>query len=115
MGAFRPTSRLAERWRLRRAQFLLIVAIAATTGLPFISAVSAEEPKRVLIINSFGTNAPPFSFQSTAFKTALVAKAGEPIDLDEVSLDMARYDVDMQQPIVDYLEKRQAKWRGNLV
>jgi two-component system sensor kinase FixL len=104
-----------EIWRLLRAQFFLIVATASAIGLPVMSTASAAGPKRVLIVNSFGTTAPPFSFQSTAFKSALVAKMGEPVDLDEVSLDMARYDADMQQAIVDYLEKRQAKWRTDLV
>ncbi|HEV2840395.1 MAG TPA: hypothetical protein VGW39_03640 [Chthoniobacterales bacterium] len=80
-----------------------------------MNTASAADPKRVLIVNSFGSTAPPFSFQSTAFKSALVAKMGEPVDLDEVSLDMARYDADMQDAIVDYLEKRQAKWRSDLV
>ena len=38
------------------------------------------------------------------------------VDLDEVSLDMARYaDRDMQEAMVDYLQKRQAKWRPDLV
>ena len=41
---------------------------------------------------------------------------GERVDLDEVSLDMARYaDRDMQEAIVDYLQKRQAKWQPDLV
>ena len=41
---------------------------------------------------------------------------GERVDLDEVSLDMARYaDPDMQEAIVDYLQKRKAKWRPDLV
>ena len=41
---------------------------------------------------------------------------GDRVDLDEVSLDMARYpDRDMQEAIVDYLQKRQAKWQPDLV
>ena len=51
-----------------------------------------------------------------AFETELVEKMGERVDLDEVSLDMARYpDRDMQEAIVDYLQKRQAKWQPDLV
>jgi PAS domain S-box-containing protein len=115
MGNLTSTLQSREIWRRLRAQFLRIVAIAAAIGLPFMSTASAAEPKRVLIVNSFGTTAPPFSFQSTVFKSELVAKMGEPVDLDEVSLDMARYDADMQQAIVDYLEKRQSKWRTDLV
>ncbi len=41
---------------------------------------------------------------------------GERVDLDEVSLDMARYaDHEMQEAIVDYLQKRRAKWQPDLV
>ena len=41
---------------------------------------------------------------------------GNRVDLDQLSLDMARYaDRDMQEAIVDYLRKRQAKWRPDLV
>ena len=41
---------------------------------------------------------------------------GDRVDLDEVSLDMARYpDREMQEAIVDYLQKRQAKWQPDLV
>ncbi len=51
-----------------------------------------------------------------AFETELIAKMGERVDLDEVSLDMARYaDRDIQEAIVNYLQKRQAKWQPDLV
>ena len=41
---------------------------------------------------------------------------GERIDLDEVSLDMARYaQPDMEEPFVEFLLKRLAKWQPDLV
>ncbi len=77
---------------------------------------AADEPKRVLLVHSFGNAAPPFTVESTAFETELVGKMGDRVDLDEVSLDMARYhDREMQEAIVDYLRKRQAKWQPDLV
>ncbi len=77
---------------------------------------AADEPKRVLLVHSFGSAAPPFTVESTAFETELVGKMGDRVDLDEVSLDMARYhDREMQEAIVDYLRKRQAKWQPDLV
>ena len=101
---------------MRRAQFLLIVATVAAFALIFTANAPAAEPKRVLLIHSFGSATPPFTVESTAFETELVEKMGERVDLDEVSLDMARYaDRDMQEAIVDYLQKRQAKWRPDLV
>src|SRR3954451_4534736 len=99
-----------------RGQFLFVVAMAAASGLLFTSNTTAAEPKRVLIVNSFGSAAPPFTIHSTSFESELVAKMGENITLDEVSLDMARFDErEMQEAMVGYLEKRQAKWRPDLV
>jgi hypothetical protein len=52
---------------------------------------ATAEPKQVLIVHSFGNAAPPFTTCSTAFETELTERMGEPVDLDEVSLDVARY------------------------
>jgi signal transduction histidine kinase len=101
---------------MRHAQFLLIVATVAVFAPIFTANAHAAEPKHVLLIHSFGSGTPPFTVESTAFETELVEKMGERVDLDEVSLDMARYaDRDMQEAIVDYLQKRKAKWRPDLV
>ena len=106
---------LCDIWKVRRAQFSVLVAIAAVAFLGLKNA-AADEPKRVLLVHSFGSAAPPFTVESTAFETELVGKMGDRVDLDEVSLDMARYpDRDMQEAIVDYLQKRQAKWQPDLV
>ena len=79
-------------------------------------SASAAGPKRVLIVNSFGSAAPPFTIHSTSFESELVANVGEGVALDEVSLDMARNDErEMQEAMVDYLEKRRANWRPDLV
>ncbi len=83
-----------------------------------LAAVGARgsEPKRVLIVHSFGSVAPPFTTHSIAFETELVEKMGERVDLDEVSLDMARYaDPNLQEALVEYLQKRQAHWQPDLV
>ncbi len=106
---------LCDIWKVRRAQFFLFVAIAALAFLGLKNA-AADEPKRVLLVHSFGTASPPFTVESTAFETELVGKMGDRVDLDEVSLDMARYpDREMQEAIVDYLQKRRAKWQPDLV
>lgn len=77
---------------------------------------SATPAKRVLVVHSFGTVAPPFTIHSTAFETELVEKMGQRVDLDEVSLDMARYaDPHLQEALVEYLQKRQAEWQPDLV
>jgi signal transduction histidine kinase len=101
---------------MRRAQFLLIVAKVAAFALIFTANAPAAEPKRVLLVQSFGSAATPFTARLIAFETELIAKMGDRVDLDEVSLDMARYaDRDIQEAIVNYLQKRQAKWQPDLV
>lgn len=90
----------------------LVCCCLALLGL----SASAVSPKRVLIVHSFGNAAPPFTIHSTAFETELTEKMGEPIDLDEVSLDVARYaSLDMEEALVDFLRARQAKWQPDLV
>ena len=119
VAATRPPDsvlRLRHIGKVRLAPFFLAVATAAAVAFLDTSNSAAAEPKRVLLVHSFGSAAPPFTVESMAFETELVAKMGERVDLDEVSLDMARYaDRDMQEAIVDYLQKRQAKWQPDLV
>ena len=107
--------RLCDIRKVRRALFLVVATTAAVAFCGTPSATAAE-PKRVLLVHSFSSGTPPFTVESTAFETELVDKMGERVDLDEVSLDMARYaDSDMQEAIVEYLQKRQAKWKPDLV
>src|SRR5690349_8948562 len=74
------------------------------------------QPKRVLVVHSFANAAPPFTTTAVGFETTLTEEMGEPVDLDEVSLDMARYaDSDMQEAVVEFLQKRQARWKPDLV
>jgi len=62
----------------------------------------AAAPKRVLVVHSFSNAAPPFTSSSTAFERALIEEMGESIDLDEVSLDVARYaTLDMEEGAMD--------------
>jgi hypothetical protein len=84
-------------------------------GLATFSVLAAE-PKGVPVVHSFGRAAPPFTTASTAFETTLMAEMGEPVDLDEVSLDVARYAaLDQEGALVEFLHKRQTKWQPQLV
>ena len=103
-------------WKARRAQFFLSIATVAAFLIIFTTNAPGAEPKRVLLVQSFGSAATPFTARLTAFETELIAKMGDRVDLDEVSLDMARSaDRDIQEAIVNYLQKRQAKWQPDLV
>jgi PAS domain S-box-containing protein len=102
------------------AKAAAILAVRCWPVLFFLTltmeSAAGAAAKRVLIVHSFGTVAPPFTIHSTAFETELVRKTGGHVDLDEVSLDMARYaDPHLQEALVEYLEKRQAQWRPDLV
>src|SRR4051794_12510798 len=102
--------------RAGRARLILVAAAAGAIQFLITSTGTAAESKRVLLIHSFGSAAPPFTVESTAFETELVNRMSDRVDLDEVSLDMARYpDRDMQEAIVEYLQKRHAKWQPDLV
>jgi PAS domain S-box-containing protein len=97
-----------ERWAL-----CAIVYLGVTGG---VQAADAERVKRVLIVHSFGSTAPPFTTHSTAFATALTQAMGKRVDLDEVSLDMARYaQPDMEETFVEFLLKRLTKWHPDVV
>ena len=95
--------------RLSLGLLLLALTASASTG-------AEPKPKRVLIVHSFGSTAPPFTTHSTAFQTTLTKELGERVDMDEVSLDMARYaQPDMEGPFVEFLLARLAKWQPDLV
>ena len=96
----------------------LSVWLAFPLLLLWLSAgpAAAAEAKRVLVVHSFGSTAPPFTTHSTAFEATLTREMGERIDLDEISLDMARYaQPDMEEPFVQFLLTRRTKWEPDLV
>ncbi len=106
--------------RIRRFGRLGIYALCAIVCLTVTVGVDAADEtgpaKRVLMVHSFGSSAPPFTTHSTAFETTLTQKMGKRVDLDQVSLDMARYaQPDMEEAFVEFLLKRLAKWQPDLV
>src|SRR5215467_15439225 len=95
--------------------FLLLCGISCLAASR-ASAAEPEQSKRVLMVHSFGSSAPPFTTHSTAFETTLTQEMGKGVDLDQVSLDMARYaQPDMEGVFVEFLLKRLAKWQPDLV
>ena len=86
---------------------------AATTGA---RGAEGERPRRVLMVHSFGSSAPPFTTHSTAFESTIKRELGTAVDLDEVSLDMARYaQPDMEEAFAEFLVKRMSEWQPDLV
>jgi hypothetical protein len=100
---------------VRSAQLLLLAGTAGVIPFLLTATASATGPKRVLLVHSFG-RAAPIPALSLSFESELTAKMDGPVDLDEVSVDMARYaDPEMQEAVAEYLEKHMAKWRPDLV
>jgi PAS domain S-box-containing protein len=100
----------------KRGHWITLVLVVSCCLILLALSASAAAPKRVLIVHSFGNVAPPFTTHSIAFETELTEKMGEPVDLDEVSLDVARYaSLDMEEALVDFMRARQAKWQPDLV
>jgi signal transduction histidine kinase len=66
--------------------------------------VNAAEPKRVLLLHSFGHAYAPWSDIAASFQSDLVKNSPEPIDLFEVSLDTARVKtLESEGPFVEYV------------
>src|SRR5437762_6163011 len=101
--------------RVARGPRMASSLVGAFVVLTAVCAAGSE-PHRGLVVHSFGSVAPPFTTHSIAFETELVEKMGKRVDLDEVSLDMARYaDSTLQEALVEYLQKRQSHWQPDLV
>jgi signal transduction histidine kinase len=82
-----------------RALFALMLLLFAAIG-----SASAAEPKRVLLLHSFGPQFPPWVFVSAKFREELFRESSDPIDLYESSLEGARFQPpDDQRPLVEYL------------
>jgi signal transduction histidine kinase/ABC-type uncharacterized transport system substrate-binding protein len=78
--------------------FSAIVLLLAMTQ----AAVS--EPKRVLLLHSFGANFAPWSENARVIREELRQQSKEPVDIFEASLATARFSDDKEEgPFVDYL------------
>src|ERR1700730_4167334 len=65
---------------------------------------AAAEPKRVLLLHSFGPQFVPWAFFAGQFREELFKQSPDKIDLYEASLEGSRFQQpDEQGPIVDYL------------
>jgi len=73
----------------------------------FIPVAQAAEPKRVLIIHSFGRDFAPYNVVATTLRTDLTQLMRESVALHEASLDMERAGTpENERLFVDYLVRR---------
>jgi signal transduction histidine kinase len=98
----------AAWWRVPAVGSLLLTLSALTA--------SADAPKRVFILHSFGLDVAPYSAVASGFRTTLARELGQPADFDEVSLDLARYDdTGYQAALVEFVTARLASRSVDLV
>ncbi len=98
---WRQRRMLASKTRRNRFRLGTLLLTLAALG------ASAAPPKRVLILDSFGRDVAPFSVGVSAFRTTLARQLGQPVDIYEVPLDLARFtDLGFEEPLVDFLEHR---------
>jgi signal transduction histidine kinase len=85
---------------------LLLAAISATTA----------EPKRILLIQSFGRDFAPFNEAVGKFREQVAQLAADQVDIYEVALETARFSQsEHDAPVVDYLLAMFAQRPVNLV
>ncbi len=71
------------------------------------SPMTAEEPKRVLILNPYSRNVEPFSSVVSGFRATLAREYGQPLDIQEIPLDLARTGgAGDEEPLVGFIEDR---------
>jgi hypothetical protein len=84
--------------RLVKGWLVLTALMFAVTG------TLAAEPKRVLMLHSFGPQFVPWVFFAGQFREELFKQSADKIDLYEASLEGARFQQpDEQRPILEYL------------
>jgi signal transduction histidine kinase len=86
-----------------------VVLFFALTGAAF------SEPKRVLLLHSFGRDFAPWNEYARTIREELGRQSPEPTDIFEASLATARFAEDEEGPFVDYLRALFVKRQLDLV
>ena len=82
----------------------------------FLPMAEAAEPKRVLIIHSWGRDFAPFNAVALAFRTELARQLKQPVAFHEVSLDSERTGPPADdRPFVEFLRNHHGTARLDLV
>jgi hypothetical protein len=98
-----------RRWPAAGFALLLVMSFVCSTGL-------AAEPKRVMLLHSFGRDFKPWSEYAKLIRTELERQSPWPLDITEHSLVSARSsDEDPEKPFVEYLQALFAKQQLDLI
>jgi hypothetical protein len=83
---------------------ILLAGIAATMIFAAAADRAAAEPKRIVILNSYGQNFKPWRDYSTALRQELERQSRWPLDIQDFSIATARFEADnVEAEFVDYL------------
>src|SRR5262245_1465714 len=99
---------------------LAAVVLASTAlclaALPAPAVAQSAEPRRVLLLHSFGPNYSPWGDMAASLRAELVKQSLHPIDLYEASIFSARVDsAEEEAPFVDYLRTLFARRKLDLI
>jgi PAS domain S-box-containing protein len=87
-----------------------------TAFFPSLLMSATGSPKRVLLLDSYGRNVAPVSNLISVFRREVSSRSPEPIDLHEVSLEMARFAQSEQElPFINFLRERFSNHKPDLV
>src|SRR5258705_10546660 len=76
----------------RRVVWFIVVCTAIPMFIPTRTCIAADEPKTVLILQSFDQNSKPWSEYSKALRQELERRSPWPVIIEEVSVITARAD-----------------------
>jgi PAS domain S-box-containing protein len=85
-------------------------------SLVMLGSEVCAEPRRVLIIHSFGQEFAPFDTMSSTFRTELARQSSEPLEFYESSIETARFTaIGNDGPLLAYLQTLFAHRRLDLI
>ena len=76
----------------RRVVWFIVVCTAIAMFIPTRTSIAADEPKTILILQSFNQNSKPWSEYSKALRQELERRSPWPVIIEEVSVITARAD-----------------------
>jgi signal transduction histidine kinase len=98
-----------------RSNMVLRLVLSTVALLFVMTAEALSEPKRVLLLHSFGPNFAPWNEYARAVREELGLQSKEPIDIFEASLATARSADKEEGPFVEYLRALFSKDQLDLV
>jgi signal transduction histidine kinase len=101
-------------WWLRESMRVRIL-VSALVLLFAMAGEAFSEPRRILLLHSFGPEFSPWNQLARILREELRRQSKVPLDIFEASLATARYAGDEEGPFADYLQALFAKRRLDLV